>query len=153
MAKKKAKRKTKKVKTAKKAGKPALKKKAPKARRAKAKKAAPKAKARKPKAKAGKPKAAAPQAPLPWRHPLPGEAKIGMVDDYFSHIGVIVLNLEAPLAVGDKIHVRGHTTDLSQPVESLQIAHQGVERAEAGAPIGLKVNERCRKGDYVYKAG
>ena len=108
----------------------------------------PKRRARKP---AKKTAATAPAPVLPWREPLPGETKIGLVEDYYSHINVIVLTLEQPLAVGDKIHVRGHTTDLLQAVESIQIARQSVPRAEAQAAAGVKVDGKCRKGDYVYR--
>ena len=129
MAKKKAKRS--------KAKRPA--KRAPKKKAAKAKKPARKpAKAAKkaaPKAKSAKKKAqkAAPKEPvLPWRAPLPGESKIGVVDDYFGHIGVIAFTLEKPVSVSQKVHVRGHTTDLLQTVESMQIGHPAVSSANAG---------------------
>ena len=65
--------------------------------------------------------------PLPWRHALPGETMAGVVDDYFSHLSVITLTLQSPLKVGDKIHVRGHTTDMTEILESMQIDHQGME--------------------------
>lgn len=112
-----------------------------------------KVKARKSPAKKRKAaKKLAPAAPaLPWREALPGEAKISVVDDYFAHISVAAFNLEKPLAVGDKIHVRGHTTDLTQAVESMQIGHQSVAQAKPGDAVGVKVNDKCRKGDYVYK--
>ncbi len=90
-------------------------------------------------------------APLPWRQPLEGETPLGVVDDYYAHIGVIALTLQKPLAVGDKIHVRGHTTDLIELVESMQIGHQSVQQANAGDGVGIKVNDRCRKGDYIYQ--
>lgn len=155
MAAKKSKKKQKKAKAARKTKKAAPKKKAAKRKAPKARRPAPKTK--KAAAKAPKTKAtpqAAPQAPaLPWREPLPGETKLGMVDDYYSHIGVLVLKLEAALAVGDKIHVRGHTTDLTQTVDSMQIEHQMVSMAEAGAGVGIKASQKCRKGDYVYKIG
>lgn len=144
MAKKKpAKKKT--VKTARKA---APKKKAS-AKRKPAAKAAPKKKGS---AKARKRVAAPEQHALPWREPLPGEAKAGVVDDYFGHLGVIAFKLEGTLNVGDKIHVRGHTTDLAQTVESMQLNHQAVTQAQAGDAVGVKVNDKCRKGDYVYRA-
>jgi len=79
------------------------------------------------------------------------ETVIGKVEDYFAHIGVIALKLQAELAVGDTIHVKGHTTDLTQTVDSIQIEHQDVQTAKAGDSIGIKVKERVRKGDTVYK--
>ncbi|MCS7151267.1 MAG: translation elongation factor-like protein [Endomicrobia bacterium] len=79
------------------------------------------------------------------------EERIGTVDDYFAKIGVIAVKLEGDLKVGDKIHIKGHTTDFYQQVESIQIEHQSVTSAKKGDSIGIKVNERCRKGDVVYK--
>ncbi len=163
MAKKKAsKKKTKKprkLKTRRVARRPARKAKAP-ARR----KAAPrqrKAKAPAPAAAAAVPQPApAPQEAhpaeahkepvLPWRQPLPGETKLGVVDDYFGHLGVIAFKLEQPLSMGQKIHVRGHTTDLVQAAESMQLGHQSVTTANPGDSVGIKVNVKCRAGDYVY---
>lgn len=137
--------------------KPVAKKKAKPARQAKKpaaakKKAAPK---KKPQAKKARKPAPAelPQPELPWRQPLAGETKIGVVDDYFGHLGVIALTLEAPLAAGDKIRVHGHTTDLTLTVESIQVAHESVPRAEAGAGVGIKIGDKCRAGDYVFRVG
>lgn len=79
------------------------------------------------------------------------EERIGTVDDYFAKIGVIAVKLEGDLKVGDKIYIKGHTTDFYQQVESIQIEHQSVTSAKKGDSIGIKVNERCRKGDVVYK--
>ena len=78
-------------------------------------------------------------------------SEIGRVDDYFAKVGVIGLRLGAPLAVGDQIRVRGHTTDFSQQVKSMQIEHGSVEGARRGAEVGIKVGKRCRKGDRVFK--
>lgn len=91
--------------------------------------------------------------PLPWRHALPGETMAGVVDDYFSHLSVITLTLQSPLKVGDKIHVRGHTTDMTEILESMQINHVSVAQAKAGDPIGIKAVGKCRAGDYLYKVG
>ena len=55
--------------------------------------------------------------------------------------------------MGDTIHIKGHTTDVEQVVESMQIEHDMVEEARAGQSIGLKVIDRVRSGDQVYKAG
>jgi putative protease len=79
------------------------------------------------------------------------ETVIGKVSDYFAHVGVMALELEADLAVGDTIHIKGHTTDLTQVVDSMQIEHQDVQTAKAGDSIGIKVKERVRKGDTIYK--
>ncbi len=79
------------------------------------------------------------------------EERIGVVTDYFAHIGVVALDVEAPLRVGDTIHVKGHTTDLEQTVESIQIEHEQVLEAKKGDAIGIKVSDRCRHGDVVYR--
>lgn len=148
MAKKKAK------KAKKTAAKRAPKKKAKKAKKPvrKAAKAAKKAAPKAAKRKKAAPKVEHKEPVLPWRAPLPGETKVGVVDDYFGHIGVIAFALEKSLSAGQKIHVRGHTTDLVQAVESMQIGHQVVSSANPGDSVGIKVNEKCRAGDYVYLA-
>ncbi len=79
------------------------------------------------------------------------EVKIGEVTHYYSKIGVAVLDLGDAIAIGDVIHVLGHTTDFEQVVRSLQIDHKPVERAEAGQDVALKVAKRVRKGDRVFK--
>ncbi len=75
----------------------------------------------------------------------------GRITHYFSGISVAVADLEAPLAVGDRILIRGSTTDLEQVVESMQIEHKDVQTAKAGQSIGLKVKDRVRENDIIYK--
>lgn len=77
--------------------------------------------------------------------------KVGTITHFFSKISVAVIELTAPLAVGDTILVKGPTTDFEQKVESMQIEHKNVQRAEAGQSIGLKVAQRVREKDVVYK--
>lgn len=79
------------------------------------------------------------------------EQEIGRVMDYFAKIGVAGIELTGKLKVGDTIHIKGHTTDLEQPVDSLQIEHDQVDEAGPGDQIGIKVKDRCRDGDHVYK--
>lgn len=79
------------------------------------------------------------------------EERIGVVNDYFAKIEVAGIDLEGALRVGDTIHIKGHTTDLEERVDSLQIEHEQVEEAKAGDAIGIKVSDRCRGGDVVYK--
>ncbi|HAV43396.1 TPA: hypothetical protein DCX15_05215 [bacterium] len=80
------------------------------------------------------------------------EEKIGVVVHYFSHLEVGAINLtDGDLAVGDTIHIKGHTTDLEQKVESMQIEHENVERASKGQSIGIRVKEHVREHDIVYK--
>jgi hypothetical protein len=119
---------------------------------------APKAKAPKPKApkpKAPKPKASKARAPSvtpPAPPPPPGE-RIGVVTHYYGHLSVAVVKLEpgTTLRVGDNIHVKGHTTDFSQPVESLQVAHAPVSEVSPNDDFGLKVKDHVREHDVVYK--
>ena len=77
--------------------------------------------------------------------------EVGLVTEYFAKIGVAGIDLTGSLNVGDLIRLRGHTTDFEQAVESLQIEHASVDAAKAGDKIGLKVNDRCRRGDRVYR--
>lgn len=91
-----------------------------------------------------------PSSPATYQ-PAANETKLGEVEDYFSHIGVIALNLQNSLSVGGTIHVHGHTTDLTQKVESMQINHVPVQSAKNGDSVGIKVNDKCRKGDTVYR--
>jgi len=79
------------------------------------------------------------------------EVKIGAVDDFFKKVDVAALRLEDELAVGDTVHIKGHTTDFSQKIESMQIEHQSVEKAKKGDSIGIKVVQPVRRGDTVYK--
>ena len=82
---------------------------------------------------------------------VPPEKPIGKVTHYFGHIGVMALDLTGPLVVGDQVHVKGHTTDLVVAVESMQIEHEGVEKAGPGDSVGIKVGEKVRPGDMVYR--
>ena len=77
--------------------------------------------------------------------------EVGRVTHHFTKIGVAVVELKAPLTVGDRIVIRGPTTDFEQVVESMQIEHKNVQRAEAGQSVGLKVAQRVREKDIVYK--
>ena len=79
------------------------------------------------------------------------ETEIGRVKDYFAHIGVAGIDLTGPLKVGDRIHIKGHTTDLEEAVSSIQIEHESVDEAKAGDRIGMKVADRVRDGDAVYR--
>jgi selenocysteine-specific translation elongation factor len=79
------------------------------------------------------------------------EEIIGSVSDFFAHPVVAGIELTAPLRVGDKIHIKGHTTDLELVVESMQIKNENVTEAKAGDSIGIKVSDRVRAGDSVYK--
>ena len=79
------------------------------------------------------------------------EEVIGKVSDFFARPVVAGIELTTTLEVGDKIHIKGHTTDLEFTVDSMQINNAGVEQAKAGDSVGIKVSERVRRGDIVYK--
>lgn len=129
-------------------------KKAP-VRRASPKKAGPTASgARKP-TPATKPAqpVAATRTPSPPPQPAaPGE-RIGTVTHYYGHLSVATLRLEpgTTLRVGDMIHIRGHTTDFSQRVESLELNHAPVNEVGPNDDFGLKVVDHAREHDVVYK--
>ena len=77
--------------------------------------------------------------------------EVGRVTHFYPKISVAIVELKAPLSIGDKILIKGATTNFEQKVESMQIEHKDIERAEAGQIIGLKVNQRARENDKVYK--
>jgi selenocysteine-specific translation elongation factor len=79
------------------------------------------------------------------------EEIIGTVSDFFARPVVAAIELTAPLEVGDKIRIKGHSTDLELIVDSMQINNVDVKEAEAGDSVGVKVSERVRKRDTVYK--
>lgn len=80
------------------------------------------------------------------------ETKVGVITHYFGRIGVAVVKAtDGAIAVGDTIHIKGHTTDFVQVVESLQIEHQPVTRIEIGQEAGLKVAARVHEHDEIFK--
>ncbi len=80
------------------------------------------------------------------------EKEIGYVAHYFGKISVAALILtDGPVSVGDTLHFVGHTTDFVSEVDSMQIENKPVTEADTGDSIGLKVTEKVREGDKVYK--
>lgn len=80
------------------------------------------------------------------------EKEIGHVIHYFTAINVAAIELTADgLKIGDTIHVKGHTSDFTQSVKSMQVEHKNVEEAKSGDTVGLKVTEHAREQDIVYK--
>jgi GTPase len=80
------------------------------------------------------------------------EEEIGKITHFYSKIGVGVLELsKGELHVGDTIHIKGHTTDFYQKIESIQVEHSAVESAKPGEPVGLKVESPVRENDIVFK--
>lgn len=80
-----------------------------------------------------------------------GAVFLGKVMNYYSHLGVATVVLEAPAAVGDMIRIKGHTTDLTQRIDSLQVKHESVQTASAGEGVGIRVADKVRAGDAVFK--
>jgi putative protease len=80
------------------------------------------------------------------------EEKVGTVVGYYAKIGVAAVRLsDGALQVGDRIRIHGHTTDFEQTVESLQLEHRAIERAERGTEAALKVRERVRLHDQIFR--
>ncbi|HIE43620.1 MAG TPA: translation elongation factor-like protein [Candidatus Omnitrophica bacterium] len=79
------------------------------------------------------------------------EEQVGTVIHYFPHIPAAAIHLEKTLKVEDTIHIKGHTTDFTQVVESMQIENTPVKEGKPGDDIGVKVKERVRIHDVVYK--
>ncbi len=78
---------------------------------------------------------------------------IGIIENYFSKVGVAVLNVtQGTVKIGDKIYIKGSTTDFEMTIDSMQIDRIDVDSVSAGTKVGLKVPERVRKGDRVFKA-
>jgi len=79
------------------------------------------------------------------------EVRVGTISHIYKKIGVAIVDLSEPLQVGDTIHISGHHTDLTQKVDSIQIEHQDVQKAERGQSIGVRVNSEVREHDLVFK--
>ena len=80
------------------------------------------------------------------------EIEVAHVEDYFAHVGVVALKITADgIKIGDNLHFKGHTTDLVEKVTSIQIDHNPVEEAKVGDDVGIKVTDRVRTHDKVFK--
>lgn len=79
------------------------------------------------------------------------EVEIGKVSDFFARPVVAGIELTALLKLGDKIHIKGHTTDIEFTVDSMQINNVDVKEGKAGDSVGVKVSERVRRGDTIHK--
>jgi putative protease len=90
--------------------------------------------------------------PLEERRRKMPEQKVGEVIKFFSKASVAAIKLtEGTLKVGDRIKIKGHTTDFEDQIQSMQIENQPVEKAEAGHLIGIKVKDRVREKDVIWK--
>ena len=80
------------------------------------------------------------------------EQEIGYISNYFGNIEVVIIEMtNGTLETGDTGHFKGHTTDFTTTVASMQIEHEQVEKVKKNDSVGLKVSERVRKTDKVYK--
>jgi putative protease len=80
------------------------------------------------------------------------EERLGIVTHYFSHLSVAIIQLDAGmLREGDVVHIKGHTSDFKQRVESMEVEHVRVSEAHPGQSFGLRVKEHAREHDVVYK--
>jgi len=82
---------------------------------------------------------------------MENKTPVGTITHYYDKIGVAIVELSDKLKVGDTIAIEGKTTKFTQKVESIQIEHINVEEAGGGESIGLKVDQKVREGDKVYK--
>jgi translation initiation factor IF-2 len=79
------------------------------------------------------------------------ETEIGRISDFFARPVVAAIDLTASLKLGERIHIKGHTTDVEMTLASMQIDNKDVTEAKKGQSVGIKVPDRVRAGDTVYK--
>jgi putative protease len=79
------------------------------------------------------------------------EKEIGHITHYYGNISVGIIELSDALKTGDNIHIKGHTSDFNQTVDSIQIEHNTVSEAKAGDVIGIKVIQKVHPSDKVFK--
>ncbi len=80
------------------------------------------------------------------------EEKLGEVTHFFDKIQVAIVKLEKPLKIGDKVKIKGNTTEIEETVDSMQVEHAEIEEADKGDEVGIKVTGKAREGDEVFKA-
>ena len=79
------------------------------------------------------------------------DKKIGKITHYYNHLGVGIVKLSSPLAKGDTVKIVGHGREFTQTIESMQFDHQEIQEAKKRKEIGLKVDEKVKEGDEVFK--
>lgn len=79
------------------------------------------------------------------------EQEIGVVTHYFGKVSAGIIKLSAPLKVGDKVHIKGHTSDFTETVNSIQIEHENVPEGKKGDEVGINVSQKVHEHDRVYK--
>lgn len=78
------------------------------------------------------------------------EKEIGIVSGYFGQVGVAAIKLSGKLKIGERVHIKGHTTDFEEEVDTIQINNKDVSEAKKGEHIGIKVTEKVRPNDKVF---
>jgi len=81
----------------------------------------------------------------------PKEVEIGEITHFFPHVNAAVIKLKDALTEGDTVHIKGHTTDFTEQVTSMQINNNPIKEAKKGDEVGLSVKDKVRGGDIVYK--
>lgn len=79
------------------------------------------------------------------------EEEIGKVTHYFGKVSVAIIALTKPLKVGDQVHIKGHTSDFTEAVTSMQVEHQAVQEAAPGSSVGIKVSQKTHEHDIAYR--
>jgi len=79
------------------------------------------------------------------------DEEIGRVSDFFARPVVAGIEMTGTMKIGDRVHIKGHTTDIEFVIESMQINNVDVLEANAGDAVGIKVSDRVRRGDIIYK--
>jgi translation elongation factor EF-1alpha len=79
------------------------------------------------------------------------DTKVGQVTHYYDKIGVAVIQVLAPIKVGDRIKITGHDNEFEQEIASMQVEHENIKTAKKGDDIGMKVDQSVKKGDEVYR--
>lgn len=75
----------------------------------------------------------------------------GKITHYYDKINVAVVELNSPLAVGDLIKISGHDREFTQAIESMQVEHEKIQKAEKGKVIGMKVDQPVKENDLIFK--
>lgn len=80
------------------------------------------------------------------------EKPIGEITHYYGHLGVAIVKFKETVKTGEALHFKGAHTDFTQTIESMQYDHKNIDAAKKGQEVGIKVNEKAREGDEVYRA-
>ncbi len=87
----------------------------------------------------------------PVEEPAANEEALGTVTHYYSHLGVAIVQInKGVLRTGDQVHIKGHTTDITQKIESMEYEHQHIDKATPGQSVGIKVVDHVREHDILY---